>query len=75
MGLFGDETAQREMDKDAEIADLRRQLAAKSSQSKSKVVLKNEDSEDEDEVQTIKQVSIKLPAFNESNPELWFSRA
>ena len=86
MGLFdnNDET-QREMDqKDAKIADLERELlAAKSSRSsrdvKSKVVLKGEDdtSEDEDDSKSrsVRQVSIKLPPFNESNPELWFSRA
>ena len=67
--------------KDAEIADLKRELlAAKTSRdAKSKVVLKDEDdiTEDEDDSRSksVRQVSIKLPPFNESNPELWFSRA
>ena len=86
MGLFdnNDEAAQareRELeDKEKEIADLKRELlAAKSSSrrdTKTRTVLKNEDdsSEDEDgsESRSVRSVSIKLPSFSESNPELWF---
>ena len=81
MGLFDNNDESRVMEeKDAEIANLKRELlAAKSSKMGAKVVLKDEDDTSEGEEisksASVRQVSIKLPAFNESNPELWFSRA
>ena len=75
MGLFDNEDTSKMEEKDAEIANLRQQLlAAKSSKKESKVVLRGED-ESEDESIRVRSVTIKLPAFNETNPELWFSRA
>ena len=75
MGLFDNEDTSKMEEKDAEIASLRQQLlAAKSSKMETKVVLKGED-ESDDESTRVRSVTIKLPAFNETNPELWFSRA
>ena len=58
-----------------------RLLAAKSrgakAEKEAKVDLRNEDSEDDNDAATcgIRAMSIKLPPFSESNPELWFSKA
>ena len=75
MGLFDNDDTTKMEEKDAEIARLRQQLAAKSSK-ESKVVLRDED-ESEDESIKVRGVSvtIKHPLFNETNPELWFLRA
>ena len=89
MGLFdnNDEAsrAARELEeRDAEIEDLKRKLAAKTNEKekvKVKVHTTNEDDpttdEDEDESapRSVRSVSIKLPPFSETNPELWFSKA
>ena len=87
MGLFNnnveDSTQQKEIEvRDAKIASLQRELlAAKSSgkDKKERVVVKNDaDSDtDEDEASSkhVRTVTIKLPPFSESNPELWFSKA
>ena len=87
MGLFdnNDEVTRAARDReleerDAEIEDLKRRLAAKSN-GKMKVRTTNEDDpttdEDEDESapRSVRSVSIKLPPFSETNPELWFSKA
>ena len=80
MGLFdnNDEVAREMEEKNAEIAMLRRELAAKSNK-KSKIVPKGEDETSEDEVDEgsthVRSVTIKLPPFSESNPELWFAKA
>ena len=55
MGLFDNDDASKMEEKDAEIANLRRELLAAKSRSakvekEAKVVLRNEGSEDEDEV-------------------------
>ena len=82
MGLFDNDDMSKMEEKDAEIADLRRELlAAKFRSSKvekeARVILRNEDSKDEDNVLSsgVRAVSIKLPPFSESNHELWFSKA
>ena len=82
MGLFDNDDTSKMEEKDATIADLRRELLAAKSRSakvekEAKVVLRNEGSEDEDEVLSsgVRAVTIKLPPFSESNPELWFSKA
>ena len=80
MGLFdnNDEVAREMEEKNAEIAMLRRELAAKSNK-KSKIVPKGKDETSEDEVDErsthVRSVTIKLPPFSESNPELWFAKA
>ena len=87
MGLFDtnvDESTQKELDaRDAKIASLERELLAAKTSSRTKtktekVMVRNEDSEtDEDKTspKSVRTVSIKLPPFSESNPELWFSKA
>ena len=79
MGLFDsdDATKEKEIEMKAEIESLRRELQAAKSCKAEKVVLRNEDSEDDDEesARYVRQVSIKLPPFSELNPELWFARA
>ena len=80
MGLFdnGSEESQTgELEaKDAEIAKLKEQLAAKSSLGRSVRPKVRADEEDEDFTSMeVRQVVIKLPPFSESNPELWFSKA
>ena len=75
MGLFDNEDTSKMEEKDAEIANLRQQLlAAKSSKKESKVVRRGEGDSDYESIK-VRGVTIKLPAFNETNPELWFSRA
>ena len=86
MGLFDNNvedsaTQQKEIEvRDARIARLERELlAAKTRDKKERVVVKNDaDSdtdEDEDSSKHVRTVTIKLPPFSESNPELWFSKA
>ena len=53
-------------DKDRQIADLQKKLARKTFQVAA--------DDDDDEV-TVNAVSVKLPPFTESNPELWFGKA
>ena len=53
-------------DKDRQIADLQKKLAKKTFQVAA--------DDDDDEV-TVNAVSVKLPPFTESNPELWFGKA
>ena len=73
MGLFGEEdTTRRELDaKDSQIAELQRQLAARDSKETSKVAAAT----DEVASMELRQVSVKLPPFSESNPALWFGKA
>ena len=81
MGLFDnnvEESTQKGIkERDAEIAQLKRELVAAKSTKKERVVVRNEDDSDEDEdsPSQVRTVSIKLPPFSESNPELWFSKA
>ena len=80
MGLFDNDDTSKEMGAmSAEIESLKRELQAAKScikAERTKTVLRNEDSDSgDDSPSQVRQVSIKLPPFSESNPELWFSRA
>ena len=72
MGLFGEQAANEEMEaKDRQIAELQAQLAKKSVTSK----VAASDIIDDSEGGSLNAVSVKLPPFTESNPELWFGKA
>ena len=74
MGLFG-EHASEEMDaKDKQIADLQAQQARRSSKETTKVAASDKIIDDGDGG-SLNAVSVKLPPFTESNPELWFGKA
>ena len=75
MGLFSEENdSQRELDaKDSQIAELQRQLAARDIKETAKVTAAA--GEDIAASMELRQVSVKLPPFSESNPALWFGKA
>ena len=79
MGLFGDDEtaatqAQREINaRDEQIAALQRQLAA--SQDLKGATPKVAAGDVDLTSLEVRQVTIKLPPFSESNPELWFGKA
>ena len=81
MGLFDNDDVSKEIEeKNAEIAILKRELQAAKSckKERTRVVTKDEDNDTDDGEEwsnNVRQVSIKLPPFSESNPELWFARA
>ena len=75
MGLFGDDetpsATRTQRDLEAQVADLQRQLAAKDGKETSNVAVSDTDIASME----VRQVSIKLPPFSESNPALWFGKA
>ena len=75
MGLFGDQTEEMEA-KDRQIAELEAKLARQEARTKTTKVAASDAVVDDEEVGgRLSAVSVKLPPFTESNPELWFGKA
>ena len=74
MGLFGEHASEEMEAKDKQIADLQAQLARRSLAETSKVAASDKIIDDGDGG-NLNAVSVKLPPFTESNPELWFGKA
>ena len=72
MGLFGEDESSSQRELEAQVADLKRQLAAKSGND----IKETSKITDVDIASMeVRQVAIKLPPFSESNPALWFGKA
>ena len=73
MGLFGDQNEEMEA-KDRQIAELEAKLARQEART-TKVAASDAVVDDEEVGGRLSAVSVKLPPFTESNPELWFGKA
>ena len=75
MGLFGDQANEEMEAKDKQIAELEAKLARQEATTKTSMVAASDAVDDEEVGGRLSAVSVKLPPFTESNPELWFGKA